>query len=181
MRSKNARIVDVTTGYRRFIAIPPLLLPIGPPLVERLPRALLLLLLFLRSVVSTSGIAKGERRDRRTAVIIKQKTTVDSDNKEEIRAPMRPRGSERIPFAGEGIETESREREGSIFAKERATGAKDVVPRTAIDLIRALPDSFSVRRNRRAPLPLFPRVPTRRPSSALPSAGPRSFPRGFLI
>lgn len=98
--------------------------PIGPPSVGLLSRAFLLL---LRSVVSTSGIAKGERRDRRTAVIIKQKTTVDSDNKEEIRAPMRPRGSERtpgrVPFAGEGIETESREREAR-YSRRRGQRAR---------------------------------------------------------
>lgn len=115
-------VVDVTTGHR-FIAISRP--PIGPPSVGLLSRALLLLL--LRSVVSTSGIAKGERRDRRTAVIIKQKTTVDSDNKEEIRAPMRPRGSERIPgrvpFAGEGIETESRERE-TRYSRRRGQRAR---------------------------------------------------------
>jgi len=33
---------------------------------------------------------RGERRDRsRAAVIIKQKTMVDADNKEGVRAPMR--------------------------------------------------------------------------------------------
>lgn len=38
---------------------------------------------------------RGEQRDRsRAAVIIKQKTMVDADNKEGVHAPMRPRKSD---------------------------------------------------------------------------------------
>lgn len=110
------------------------------------------------------------RRDRsRAAVIIKQKTMVDADNKEGVRAPMRvPVGARRSGVAetvtdrtrprGKRTETRASERE-AIFAmrkreRDEAAGAKDVVPRTAIDLIRALPDSFSVRRHRRRSAPL---------------------------
>jgi len=50
--------------------------------------------------VSSSGIAKGDRRCAESgataaAVIIKQKTMVDADNKEGVRAPMRPPRSEK--------------------------------------------------------------------------------------
>lgn len=88
-----------------------------------------------------------ERRDRsRAAVIIKQKTMVDADNKEGVRAPMRPRRSEERGRRYGSAMGARGERTGTpreaISAKE-AAGAKDVVPRTAIDLIRALPDSFS--------------------------------------
>lgn len=120
---------------------------------------------------------RGERRDRsRAAVIIKQKTMVDADNKEGVRAPMRPRRSEE-----RGRRYGSGERTGTpreaISAKE-AAGAKDVVPRTAIDLIRALPDSFSSGRS-------SPFASLRCPPSALPAVPsqppPVPFPRGFLI
>lgn len=110
------------------------------------------------------------RRDRsRAAVIIKQKTMVDADNKEGVRAPMRvPVGARRSGVAdGYGQDQAAREKDRdarvgereAIFAKRKrerdeAAGAKDVVPRTAIDLIRALPDSFSVRRHRRRSAPL---------------------------
>lgn len=131
---------------------------------------------------------RGERRDRsRAAVIIKQKTMVDADNKEGVRAPMRPRRSvERGRRYGER-DGARRERTGTpareaISAKE-AAGAKDVVPRTAIDLIRALPDSFSSGRSL-PPLPPSSRCDVllqhcpRFPPGLPP---PIPFPRGFLI
>lgn len=72
-------------------------------------------------------------------------------------------------------------REEAISAKKVA-GAKDVVPRTAIDLIRALlPDSFSVRRPFRAP-PMRCRPLLGPHSLALrPAVPPSILPRGFLI
>lgn len=69
-----------------------------------------------------------------------------------------PTVTDRTRPRGKRTETRALERE-AIFAmrkreRDEAAGAKDVVPRTAIDLIRALPDSFSVRRHRRRSAPL---------------------------
>lgn len=74
-----------------------------------------------------------------TAVIIKQKTMLDADNKEEVRA------SSNTGKVGQRGRRSNRGQEGkderkAIFSK--VAGAKDVVPRTAIDLIRALPTLF---------------------------------------
>lgn len=83
------------------------------------------------------------------AVIIKQKTMLDADNKEEVRGSG---NNERAGFTGDGgggggrgrgvVERgqEGKDERKAIFSK--VAGAKDVVPRTAIDLIRALPTLF---------------------------------------
>lgn len=120
---------------------------------------------------------------------------VDADNKEGgTRADASPWeregavGHGRGP-AGKGHRDTGGER-GDIREAE-ATGAKDVVPRTTIDLIRALSGLFFPSSGRSAPPPFAMSsfsVGRAVPPRVLPSPSPRIslslslwFPRGFLI
>jgi len=149
-----------------------------------------------------------ERRDRsRAAVIIKQKTMVDADNKGGMKregggvtradaSPWEREGAAASGYAaGPRGKEERREKEERRREKERererergdavwkAMGAKDVVPRTAIDLIRALCPTLFPSSGRSAspslpppslPPSLPPRPMRRRPPSALVAVPPGS-------